>query len=147
MLWTDLSRWGRGFDPWSNLDWLADEVNRSFSAARSNRASEFPLVNIWANADGAMLTTEIPGIDPKSIEISVAGKTVSLRGSRISEPGEEGTTYHRRERWQGQFSKTMEMPFNVEADQVEARFSKGILRITLPKAHADRPRTIQVKAE
>jgi len=139
MLWTDLGRLGRGFDPWFGLEWPA--------AAPSRRASEFPLVNIWVNADEAVLTTEIPGIDAKSVEISVAGRTVSLRGSREPEQEAAGTTYHRRERWYGQFSKTLELPFNVEAGAVDARFRKGVLYVTLPKAHADKPRTIKVKSE
>jgi HSP20 family protein len=105
------------------------------------------LVNIWVDGDEAVLTTEIPGIDAKSVEISVAGKSVSLRGSRKPEPEKEGETYHRRERWYGQFSKTVELPFNIEADGVEARFQKGVLRVTLPKAQADKPRTIKVKSE
>jgi len=146
MLWTDLDRLGRGFDPLFGPEWPAT-ASDWLSPAPSRRASEFPLVNIWVNADEAVLTTEIPGIDSKSVEISVAGRTVSLRGAREPELESEGKTYHRRERWYGQFSKTLELPFNVEADAVEARFRKGVLYVTLPKAHADKPRTIKVKSE
>jgi HSP20 family protein len=146
MLWTELGRFGRGIDPWYDLDWLARPANR-FSTATSMRASEFPLVNIWANANEAVITTEIPGIDAKSVEISVAGKTVTLRGSRETDPEGDGRVYHRRERWQGQFSKTIELPFNIEADAVQAVFRKGVLQVTLPKAQADKPRTIKVKSE
>jgi len=117
------------------------------STAASTRASEFPLVNIWINADEAVLTTEIPGIDAKAVDISVAGKTVTLRGSRERSPEKESQAYHRRERWYGQFSKTIELPFNVEVDAVEASFRKGVLKVTLPKAHAEKPRTIKVKSE
>ena len=84
MLWTELSR---GFDPWYNFDWETNLVDRT-AAVPAMRASEFPLVNLWVNADEAVLTTEIPGIDAKSVEISIAGKTVSLRGSRA--PRAEG---------------------------------------------------------
>lgn len=146
MLWTDLGRFGRGFDPWFGLEWPTAASDR-LSAVPSRRASEFPLINIWANADEVVLTTEIPGIDAKSVEISVAGRTVSVRGSKEPEPETAGTTYHRRERWYGQFSKTIELPFNVEADAVDARFRKGVLYVTLPKAHADKPTTIKVKSE
>jgi HSP20 family protein len=146
MLWTDFGRLGRGFDPWFGLDWPSASSGRLF-AAPSTRASEFPLINIWVNADEAVLTTEIPGIEAKSVDISVAGKTVTLRGSREPEPEKEGKTFHRRERWYGQFSKTIELPFNVEADAVDARFKRGVLKVTLPKAHAEKPKTIRVKAE
>ncbi len=65
---------GRGFDPWPGLDWLASQRDRV--AAPTLPTSEFPLVNISTNADEAILTTEIPGMDLASVEISVAGKTV-----------------------------------------------------------------------
>ncbi len=146
MLWTDLGRLGGGFDPWFGVEWPAGNLE-GLSSSAARRASEFPLVNIWVNGDEAVLTTEIPGIDAKSVEISVAGKTVTLRGSREPDREETGKTYHRRERWYGQFSKTIEMPFNVEANAVEARFRKGVLHVTLPKAQADKPRTIKVKSE
>jgi len=146
MLWTDFGRFGRGFDPWSGTEWPTASLAR-LSTAPSTRASEFPLVNIWINADEAVLTTEIPGIDAKAVDISVAGKTVTLRGSREPEPEKEARTYHRRERWYGQFSKTVELPFTVEVDAVDARFKKGVLRVTLPKAHAEKPKTIKVKSE
>jgi len=146
MLWTDFGRFGRGFDPWLGLEWPTAASGR-LPTAPSTRASEFPLINIWINADEAVLTTEIPGIDAKSVDISVAGKTVTVRGSREPEQEKEAQTYHRRERWYGQFSKTLELPFNVEADAVDARFKKGVLKVTLPKAHVEKPRTIKVKSE
>jgi HSP20 family protein len=56
-------------------------------------------------------------------------------------------SYHRRERWAGQFSKTIELPFNVQAEKVEAKFSKGILSITLPRAEAEKPKKIIIKSD
>ena len=145
MLWTELGRFGRGFDSWGDLDWPWGL--RGLSTAPSFQAAEFPLVNIWANGDGAILTTEIPGVAPESVEISVTGKTVTLRGSREPEARKAENTYHRQERWSGRFSKTIELPFNVEADRVQATFRRGILKVTLPKAAADKPKTIKVKSE
>jgi HSP20 family protein len=145
MLWTELGRSGRGFDPWGDLE-LPWSLRGPLSAPRF-QAAEFPLVNVWTNTDGAILTTEIPGVAPESVEISVAGKTVTLRGSREPKARRGETTYHRQERWQGQFSKTIELPFNVEAGAVQATFRKGVLQVTLPKTAADKPKTIKVKSE
>jgi HSP20 family protein len=146
MLWTELGRIGRGFDPWYDFDWETNLVDRT-AALPSMQASDFPLVNVWVDANEAVLTTEIPGVDAKSVEISVAGRTVSVRGSREPEPEAEGKTYHRRERWYGRFSRTFELPFNIESAAVEALFRKGVLQVTLPKAQADKPRAIKVKSE
>jgi HSP20 family protein len=145
MLWSDLGRFGRGFDPWFNADWSLPAVLRT--SAPSTRTSEFPLVNIWVDSDEAVLTTEIPGVDASAVDISVAGKTISLKGKRDPEPEEDGSSYHRRERWYGSFAKTIELPFNVETNAVEATFRKGVLTVKLPKAHAEKPRTITVKSE
>jgi len=145
MLWTEFDRFGGRLAPWSDLDWPWSP--RGLFTAPRQQAAEFPLVNIWANADEAILTTETPGMDPSSLEISVAGKTVTLRGRRAPDELKDGSTYHRQERWQGQFSKAIELPFNLDADHVEATFKKGVLKVTLPKAATDKPKTIQIKSE
>jgi HSP20 family protein len=58
----------------------------------------------------------------------------------------EGATYHRRERGQGTFTRSLQLPFLVEADKVDATFEKGVLHIFLPRAEADKPKKIAVKA-
>ena len=108
---------------------------------------EFPAINMWVSEDNAVVTTEVPGIDPGALEISVVNDSLTLRGSRQAEGLKEGESYHRRERWSGQFTKTLKLPFAVESGKVEARFSKGVLFISLPRAEAEKPRKISVKSE
>jgi HSP20 family protein len=140
MLWTDWNNWNGFLDPWKELEHL----NHVLSGSRRSSSGEFPAVNMWASADDMVVTTEIPGIDPKDIDISVAGKSVTLRGSRTAEEPGEQESFHRRERRHGRFSKTIELPFSVETDKVKARFSKGVLSITLPRAEAEKPRKIEI---
>ncbi len=144
MLWMDVL--GRGFAPWREFSRLESELDRMLSGLGSPRVSEFPAVNVWSDSERAVVTTEIPGIDPQSIEISVTGKTVTIRGERMPEQLAEGEVFHRRERWYGQFSKALEMPFPVEAGKVEAKFRRGVLAVALPRAEADKPRKITVTA-
>jgi HSP20 family protein len=108
---------------------------------------EFPATNVWVSEDSALVTAEIPGIDPSALEISVINGSLTLRGSRKAEELKDEESYHRRERWSGQFTKTLELPFAVESGKVEARFSKGVLSISLPRAEAEKPRKISVKSE
>jgi len=146
MLWTEgFGTFGSGVDPWAQFERMENEMNRVLSRFASPSVGEFPAVNIWADADEALVTTEIPGIDPKTIDISVTGKTLTVKGSRDQEPVKEDESYHRRERWYGQFSRAVELPFNIEADKVKARFSKGVLYVTLPRAEAEKPRKITIK--
>lgn len=148
MLWTTgFGRFGSGLSPWAELERMENEMNRMLSRYASPPASEFPAFNIWESTDQAVVTTEIPGIEPSSIDISVVGSTLTVRGSREPDAAQEGESYHRRERWYGKFSKTVELPFTVQTDKVEARFSRGILTITLPRAEAEKPKKIAVKSE
>jgi HSP20 family protein len=103
-------------------------------------------MNVWANPDGAVVTAELPGVNPEDIDVSVVGETLTLTGSRTPEELKEGEKYHRRERGQGKFTRTFQLPFPVEADKVEAVFEKGVLHISLPRAEADKPKKISIKA-
>ena len=138
MLWSE-----RVFDTLRELEGMGRTLRR-FDIPST---VEFPATNVWVSEDHAVVTTEIPGIDPSALETSVIRDSLTLRGVRQAEALKEGESYHRRERWSGQFTKTLEMPFAVESDKVEARFSKGILYISLPRAEADKPRKISVKSE
>ena len=144
MLWTDWGRYGRVWDPWQELA----RMDRTFSDILSPSTDrEFPAVNVWANGNEATVTMEVPGIDPQAVDISVAGKTLTVRGSR--EPGKTGEdeSYHRNEHWYGSFSRTIDMPYLIDQNKVQARFSKGVLQITLPRAEADKPKKITVVSE
>jgi HSP20 family protein len=147
MLWTTgLGRFAGGLDPWSQLGRMENEMNRMLSRYAYPTSSEFPAFNVWGTNDQVIVTSEIPGIDPNSIDISVSGTTLTVRGLRDPEQAEKGASYHRRERWYGKFSKTIELPFTIEAEKVEARFSKGILYITLPRSETEKPRKVKVKS-
>lgn len=143
MLWSDFERASRAWDPWREFEHVQQSVSDIASSLSEN---EFPVVNIWAKGDGAIVTSEIPGIDPASVEISVVGRTLTLAGSRAATEAGEGESYHRRERWQGRFTRTIELPFQIESNKVEARFDRGELHIDLPRAEADKPKKIPVKS-
>lgn len=138
MLWSE-----RVFDTFRELEGMRPTLWRFEMPS----AVEFPATNVWVSDDDAVVTTEIPGIDPDGLEISVLKDSLTLRGSRQAEELKDGGTYHRQERWNGQFTKTLQLPFAVEPGKVEARFSKGILAIILPRAEAEKPRKISVKSE
>lgn len=143
MLWSSSDRFGSVFDRLSELD----NMSRALRQFDMPGTTEFPAINLWVSEDHAVVTTEIPGIDPGALEISVINNSLSLRGSRKAEELKENESYHRRERWCGDFTKTIQLPFAVESGKVEARFSKGVLSISMPRAEAEKPRKISVKSE
>jgi len=143
MLLRELESIGSFLDPWKDFE----RMNRSFFRNSLSRSREFPLVNVWKDGNSATLTTEIPGLDKADIEITVVGRNITLKGSRTPEELSEGESYHRKERWYGKFSRTIEMPFVIDADKVSAQFKRGILNVHVERAEADKPRKISIKSE
>ena len=140
MLWSDIEKLNTLFEPWREFDRLRRELSRISNGGRV----DFPAVNVWTSPDNAVLTTEIPGVELKALNISVTGNVLTLRGLRGGEQLQPDEVYHRKERWQGDFAKTIELPFTVESDKVEARYAKGVLYVSLPRAEAEKPRKIEV---
>ncbi|MBN1220234.1 MAG: Hsp20/alpha crystallin family protein [Anaerolineae bacterium] len=136
--------------PWQEMQRLQREVDRLFSdtftMAGGRTAPSYPAINVWTNEEGAVVTAELPGINPGDIDISVVGDTLTLSGDRKPEELDEGNKYHRRERGYGKFNRAFQLPFKVETDKVDAIFEKGILHLSLPRAEVDKPRKITVKS-
>jgi HSP20 family protein len=132
------------------MERLQREMNHlfsdSFSLAGGRTAPNYPAMNVWTNEESAVITAELPGISPEDIDISVVGDTLTLSGERKLEELEEGDKYHRRERGYGKFSRTFQLPFKVEAEEVEALFERGVLHLSLPRAESDKPKKITVKS-
>ncbi len=134
---------------WEELESLQREMDRlfePFSRGRQHPAAEFPAVNIWTGDDTALLTAEIPGVDPASIEVTVKDDTVTIRGERRPEEPGKGETLLRQERGWGSFVRSFALPFHVDPETVTAQYRYGILQITLPRHEADKPRRIKVNA-
>ncbi|MBN2451963.1 MAG: Hsp20/alpha crystallin family protein [Lentisphaeria bacterium] len=130
------------------MDRLQRELNRLFEplAGVVRAGGNFPAVNIWTGEDEALLTAELPGIDPAKIEVSVKNDTVTVRGSRELEELRSGESYVRQERGAGTFVRSFALPFPVDSEKVTAQYRVGILQLRLPRSESDKPRKITVKA-
>ena len=93
-----------------------------------------------------MIKAELPGLDPKDVEITIEGETLVLRGEKKFEDEEKKDDYHRIERSYGAFSRVIPLPGKVQEDTVKARFEKGVLTITLPRDVKDAPRTVTIES-
>ncbi|MBX9771589.1 MAG: Hsp20/alpha crystallin family protein, partial [Candidatus Obscuribacterales bacterium] len=90
---------------------------------------------------------EVPGISPEDVDISLLNDTLTIRGSRKPDSLKEGESRHRHERGYGQFTRSLQLPFGVNSEQVQAHVANGVLQITLPRAEAEKPRKISVVSE
>lgn len=105
----------------------------------------FPPMNVTQDADNFYVRAEVPGVKPSELSISAVRNRVSLAGKREIQQEHERTSYHRRERTEGSFNRSLTLPTEVDAARVEARYADGILTLTLPKAEEAKPRQITVK--
>ena len=106
-----------------------------------------PAVDVVETPETLLVKAELPGIDPKDIEISVVGDTLTIKGRKTTEKEEKGKTWHRRECTTGTFLRSITLPVDVDADHVEAVGEAGVLTITLPKREHAKARRITVKAK
>lgn len=146
---TPASNMRRGYDPFGEMRRLQDEMNRLFGgsrAAASRGAGDFPPVNLWLGSGSVAVTAEIAGVAPDDIEITVHEDSLTIAGERKPPIEGESVAWHRRERAFGKFRRIVQLPFRVDADKVQARFSNGVLEVELQRPEQDRPRTIKVKA-
>jgi HSP20 family protein len=134
-----------GMDPFLELRRMQNEMNRLFSGFSAAAAREFPPVNIWLGENSVVVTAELPGVSREDVEISLQDEVLSLSGARQPRTQQE-VKWHRRERAYGTFSRTIQLPFRVDPDKVQARYQDGILEIELERLEADRPKKIQIRA-
>lgn len=137
--------WSDSFDSWNALRHLRDEVDRIFAGHGRPRAAVFPPVNIWRSPSGLLVTAELPGVRSESLEITAVQDGLTIRGERSTPSVEEDCRWHRRERRSGTFSRTIQLPFSVDADAVDASCRDGVLRIALTRPEENKPRRIEVK--
>jgi HSP20 family protein len=102
-------------------------------------------MNVTQDENNFYLRAEVPGVKPNELSISVMRNRVSLAGKREIQREHELVSYHRKERAEGSFNRTVTLPMEVEAERVEAKYADGILTVTLPKAEEAKPRQIAVR--
>jgi HSP20 family protein len=139
------------YQPWGSLSRLHDELNRLFDLRTPFDGEEAAPVNYWTpavdvkeEADRFMVRADVPGVDPKDIEITLENGVLTIRGERKMEKKEEREGWSRVERVYGSFYRRMALPNTGDADGVKARTDQGVLEIEIPKKKETLPRKIPV---
>lgn len=136
-----------GWDPYSEMRRLQADMNRLFEGARGPAAAQgYPPINLWVGDNSVVVTAELPGSGPDDIDLAVREDTLTIQGERKLPAAHNEVAWHRRERGYGTFSRTVELPFRVDPDRVEARFQNGLLEVELQRPKADLPRKIEIRS-
>lgn len=139
--------WG----PWSELNQLHHDLDQMFfgdgRGPGFRRPQKSAPLNVWTNDDGALVRVAVPGFDADNLNIEVEGNVVHFSGTRDELDQDEIGETRLREFGQIVFERAIELPFNVDAEAVDAKLDAGVLQVKLPRAEADKPRRIAVRGE
>jgi HSP20 family protein len=137
-----------GGDPFRELRRLQEEMSRLASAlptaAGSMAGAGFPAVNIYARRDGIAIMAELPGVEAADLEIQARQDALTIAGTRHP-VAEQPEAYHRRERRSGAFSRTIQLPFRIDPERIDAHLENGVLRLSLQRPEEDKPRRIEIR--
>ena len=103
----------------------------------------YPPINVFRKGDDFAVVAEVPGVRKADLDVQVKGNTIRISGTKaVGYPERAGV--HRRERLGGRFDRVVTLPFEIDADAVQAECRDGLLALLLPRAARDRPRAIRV---
>jgi len=131
----------RGWTPFSDVDRLLADLGQSLAHTRSAHSA----VDVLANDDEAIVTFAAPGLNRDSIEVTVLGDTLTVRGTAAPEPNPVGTPI-RQERQREALQRSVRLPFAVDEQRTRATYRDGLLAVHAPRAEATKPRRIAVAA-
>jgi len=145
-----LLRYSSDLDPVTNLLNLQGDLERFLRnpgyGLSVSGSGGFPPVNIFDTGEGIAVIAEVPGIDPNSISVSGQGHTLTIKGERRRETSTDTAGYHRRERSFGEFSRSIQLPEQLDLDKAAATYDAGVLTVKVSKVEAAKPRQIAVKS-
>lgn len=144
----------RSLMPFLGMPSLKQEMDKLFDRFAEFKLDEFPVTGEWApmmdvteTKDAVMVKAEVPGMDPKDIQISLQEQLLTIKGEKHQEKEEKEERYYRMERSYGVFTRTVRLPVAVDGSKVSASFKNGLLTVTLPKTPAAKGTMIPIKAE
>ena len=140
----------RTMTPFRGVSTLQDQINRLFSDAfertegESNLTAWAPAVDISENEHELLVKADLPGIDPKELDIRVENNVLTIRGERKFEKKVDQDNYLRVERTYGSFSRSFALANTVNADGIKADYQNGVLTLVVPKREEAKPKQIKV---
>ncbi len=147
------------WEPFNGMDALRSEIDHAFDRAGpqlapffrtaflpGRGAREYPLINIYDDQNLLYVEALAPGADPASLNITVAGQTLTVSGEKPRVTGEiKPEAFHREERAAGKFVRNIELPAEVDESKVKAEYKNGLLLVNLPKSERAKPKQIGVQ--
>jgi HSP20 family protein len=139
------------YEPWgvvARLQRHFDQISGDAAASAANGESQaawVPSVDIHQESDKFVVRADLPGVEPKDINVTAENGVLTVSGERKFERSAQQTGTSRLERVEGRFERRFTLPDNVQTDNIRARHSNGVLELTIPKAAAPEPKRVTVE--
>ena len=137
------------YEPWNLLDQMRREMDRAVDTRTAEGSSVatsdwVPAVDIKEEKDSFVIVADIPGVDPKDIEVHMENGMLTIKGEKESEKKEEREGYKRVERSFGSFYRRFSLPDSADAEKISAKSNNGVLEVRIAKQEQVQPRKISV---
>lgn len=156
MAW-ELTTWKpfRGLAPFKDFETMRTQMDRlwdSFHEGRARRRLDeelewLPSIDVAETKNDIVVKAEVPGMDPKDIDISLSDGTLTIKGEKKQEREEKEEDYHLVERSYGTFTRSVQLPKQVKHDHVSASYKNGILKVILPKSEEAKTKSVKIKVD
>ena len=132
------------YRPFNLLEEVEAMAREIFDGERSSFCTS---LDVYREKDELIVKAELPGIKKKDLDISLEDDMLTIKAEKKKEKVTEDATYYISERRFGQYSRTIALPFHVDAEKISATFKKGLLEVRLPKSEEAETKHIEIKAK
>lgn len=139
-----LIKWAPFFPDFEDAD---KEFNDMLPALRGNRFGFTPAVDMYEDKNNIIVETQLVGIDPEKVDISIESNTLCIKGESEKKSEVDEKNYYRKEIRHGSFYRSIPLPTKVDGDKAEAVNEEGVLKITIPKVTKEKSKTIKIKTK
>src|SRR4051794_21286039 len=129
------------YNPSTWLDQFFTDFDKSWAG---HKKSFSPAVDIVEEAEDFLLRAELPGVAKENLKVEVKENRLTLSGKKDAAESKNGE-YRYTESSYGEFSRSFELPRNVDGDAIKADFTNGVLNLRIPKGKSALPRSIQIQ--
>ena len=138
-----LIKWSPFLEPFEEMDKMLSD----WPVMRGNQTGFMPAVDVYEDNDNVIVETQLAGIDPEKVDISIENDVLCVRGESEKKSEVEDKNYYRKEIRSGSFYRSIPLPTHVESDKARAEAVDGVLKIFIPKAPEAKPKTIKIETK
>lgn len=139
-----LIKWTPVFPEFEDMDKMFESM---LPAVRTQQFGFTPAVDMYEDKDNIVVETQLGGIDPAKVDISIENNVLTIKGESEKKSEVEEKNYYRKEIRRGAFYRSIQLPSKVDGDQASALSEGGLLKITIPKSVEVKPKTIKVQVK